>query len=181
MDFSSLLTLNDVRQGGAGGGNQTGNFNFRSENTKCALRNQGMLIHRSGTSSSPLHASSLLGLSIFLFYFPSGIIPTLINLKQVPDREAWMQVPGNIYIGRSCHGMKEGSEWANPYKINHLTTREASLKKYESMLLRNGKLQDSLSTLCYSQLGCWCAPLPCHGNILIDQIKKGLLYDIDFI
>ena len=68
--------------------------------------------------------------------------------------------------------MKEGSEWANPYKINHQTTREASLKKYESMLLRNGKLQDSLSTLCYSQLGCWCAPLPCHGNILIDQIKR---------
>ena len=77
--------------------------------------------------------------------------------------------------------MREGSIWANPYKIDNYTTREASIAQYESMLLADKSLQDALPTLCFCELGCWCVPDMCHGHILINELKKNLLFDIEFI
>ena len=132
---------------------------------------------------APDHCLASLLLSKFysLFIQFLGIVPSLINLKLVPDRAAWLQVPGNIYIGRSCHGMKEGSMWANPFKIDNNTTREESIRRYTSMLSLDNNLHDALATLCFSKLGCWCIPLPCHGHVLIEEIKKKLLFDIEYI
>ena len=115
----------------------------------------------------------------FIYY--SGIIPTIVNLKLVPDRAAWSQVPGNLYIGRRCLGLNEESIWANPYKIDNCTTREESVTKYKTMLLSNEKLLNALPNLCFCKLGCWCAPDLCHGHILIEQIKNMLLLDIEYI
>ena len=117
----------------------------------------------------------------FIRFFVLGIIPKLVNLKLVPDRAAWLQAPGNIYIGRKCRGMREGSIWANPFKIDSQTTREAAIAQYESMLLSNKTLQDALPLLCFCELGCWCVPDMCHGHILINLIKKKLLFDIEII
>ena len=77
--------------------------------------------------------------------------------------------------------MREGSIWANPFKIDSQTTREAAIAQYESMLLSNKTLQDALPLLCFRELGCWCVPDMCHGHILISLIKKQLLFDIEII
>ena len=77
--------------------------------------------------------------------------------------------------------MKEGSMWANPFKIDNNTTREESIRRYTSMLSLDNNLHDALATLCFSKLGCWCFPLPCHGHVLIEEIKKKLLFDIEYI
>ena len=77
--------------------------------------------------------------------------------------------------------MREGSIWANPFKIDSQTTREAAIAQYESMLLSDKSLQDALPLLCFCELGCWCVPDMCHGHILINLIKKKLLFDIEII
>lgn len=65
----------------------------------------------------------------------------------------------DIYIGR-------GSMWGNPFKIGKDGTREEVIKKYRNMFLNNRRLQSHIGTLRGNKLGCYCAPAPCHGDVL---------------
>ena len=69
----------------------------------------------------------------------------------------------DIYIGRP-------SKWGNPFSIGKDGTREEVISKYKQWIwtqthliaaIKNGELHDKI-------LGCWCAPLPCHGDILLE-------------
>lgn len=68
-------------------------------------------------------------------------------------------IPFDIYIGR-------GSRWGNPFPIRGADDREAVIRKYESYLRGSEALLDSLDELAGRSLGCFCAPAPCHGDIL---------------
>lgn len=80
----------------------------------------------------------------------------------------------DVYIGRQ---MTQGgwnlptSEWANPIKIGPNMTRADVVSAYEDVLL--GKIRadpttvDRLHALRGKTLGCWCAPEPCHGDVLM--------------
>lgn len=85
----------------------------------------------------------------------------------------------NAYIGRAGMVFVEGarfpltgSPFANPYKIGKDGTREEVLTKYhEFMMARledSEELVDKLLALRGKNLGCWCAPEPCHGNVLVE-------------
>jgi hypothetical protein len=117
----------------------------------------------------------------FSLYHSSGIVPTLVNLKEVPDPAEWLQDANHLYIGRNCRGMRVNSLWANPYKINGQTSREQCIRQYETYLKNNNILQNALPQVCYKQLGCWCVPHQCHGHILINAVKDMLLFDLAFI
>ena len=66
----------------------------------------------------------------------------------------------DIYIGRP-------SKFGNPYKIGKDGTREEVIRKFRRWL--NGwnpqDLRQALDELRDKRLGCFCAPLPCHGDI----------------
>jgi hypothetical protein len=68
----------------------------------------------------------------------------------------------DVYIGRP-------SKWGNPYTIGVDGTREEVLLKYKMWLdthpLPYRELRGKI-------LGCWCAPLPCHGDILMELANK---------
>lgn len=78
----------------------------------------------------------------------------------------------DVYIGRA---MTQGgwalatSEWANPFKIGTMT-RDEVIIAYQDMICK--KIRDDPSTidklhqLRGKMLGCWCAPEPCHGDVL---------------
>lgn len=71
----------------------------------------------------------------------------------------------HIYIGR-------GSIWGNPF--NHKKeniTREESIAQYKKYLM-GSSLQSFLFLLKGKRLGCWCSPLVCHGNVLLDLISQ---------
>jgi len=57
------------------------------------------------------------------------------------------------------------------------STRKESIVRYESYLLSNQELMDSLHELKFKTLGCWCKPNKiCHGDILkkyVDKLEKG--------
>jgi hypothetical protein len=90
------------------------------------------------------------------------------------------------YIGRHMPGnpIYNGSALANPYKINSTCTREQSISQYRKWLWAklqntNGEVyHELLRILQYAcdlpgiSLVCWCAPLPCHGDV----VQKALLW-----
>jgi hypothetical protein len=72
----------------------------------------------------------------------------------------------SVYIGR-------GSPWGNPYKIG-VTGYTRSEVIYEFRLYAEKRLEqepDWLMPLVGKDLVCYCAPLACHGDVLIEMIR----------
>lgn len=89
----------------------------------------------------------------------------------------------HVYIGRKgvifINGVRfplYDSIWANPYKINEKQSREEVLKLYskyiQEKLESNNNLVTELLKLRGKKLGCWCKPECCHGDVLVELIKK---------
>lgn len=105
------------------------------------------------------------------------IRPTYQNLKE------WIECDDNVYIGRKGvvfidneRFPKNSSIFANPFKINKNCSRQESLKKYKFYILNKIENEnyflDELLSLKGKNLGCWCKPEDCHGDILTEIINK---------
>ena len=75
---------------------------------------------------------------------------------------------GAVYIGRSNarYGLA-GSKWANPFRPKRPTDHETAVAAYERWLRQRPELMAALPELLGCDLVCWCAPLPCHGDVLL--------------
>ena len=81
-----------------------------------------------------------------------------------------------MYIGRDMsHHVTGafGSKWGNPYKTRKKDKKSLKkcLKKYEEYVRSNPDLLNAVMELEGKELGCWCKPSPCHGDILIKLFK----------
>ena len=105
------------------------------------------------------------------------IRPQYENLKK------WTENSDNVYIGRAGvvfidkeRFPKRASIFANPYRIDKNTSREEVLEKYKKYIiekiLNDKSFYLELLKLRGKKLGCWCHPEPCHGDILLELIKK---------
>ena len=67
------------------------------------------------------------------------------------------------------------SIFGNPFKIGPGCTREQCIEKYRVWFQDKlcGELGSAakVRTLKGKILGCWCTPLPCHGDIIIKYLK----------
>lgn len=80
--------------------------------------------------------------------------------------------PYDVYIGRP-------SVWGNPFSHKEGTkakykvaTREEAIAKYEEWILNQPELVErAKKELRGKVLGCWCAPLPCHGDVLLKLVR----------
>lgn len=75
--------------------------------------------------------------------------------------------PYDVYIGRP-------SKWGNPYSHKDGTLAkfkvasvDEAISSYRDYLLES-PLKDDLEELRGKTLGCWCAPNPCHGDVLVE-------------
>ena len=75
----------------------------------------------------------------------------------------------DVYIGR-------GSIWGNPFIINVHGDRNAVISNYKERfvkLRKDGFITDTeLLALEGKRLGCYCAPLACHGDVLVEAINE---------
>lgn len=70
--------------------------------------------------------------------------------------------PFDEYIGRP-------SIWGNPFRVGPDGPREAVIEQYRQWLLAQPHLVKLAKVeLRGKVLGCWCAPKPCHGDVLIE-------------
>ncbi len=71
--------------------------------------------------------------------------------------------PYDVYIGR-------GGPWGNPFPINSHQDRSQVIALYTRWFLRqirSGNISlRQLAQLDGARLGCYCKPLPCHGDQL---------------
>jgi len=90
------------------------------------------------------------------------MMPKVLNKKtdNVP--------PDAVYVGRP-------SKWGNPFIIGWDGTREEVIAKYVEYLMgtehTTGLLLD-IHELKGKDLVCFCAPLPCHADILLELANK---------
>lgn len=67
-----------------------------------------------------------------------------------------------VYIGRP-------SKWGNPYPITPDEPRELVIAKFRKYLDENPELkQAAKKQLRGKDLVCFCAPKPCHGDVLLE-------------
>lgn len=73
---------------------------------------------------------------------------------------------GAVYVGRP-------SRWGNPFRIGRDGTRGEVVAKYEGWLRTQPALLAALPALRGRDLSCWCAPLPCHADVLLRLANGG--------
>lgn len=85
--------------------------------------------------------------------------------------------PYDVYIGRANPRSRlRASPFANPFRIGPDGTREEVMEKYETLmrerLASDNLWRERLEALRGRTLGCWCAPEPCHGDVLVRLLDE---------
>lgn len=102
----------------------------------------------------------------------SPTLPKVLNKRtdKIPQ--------GAVYVGRP-------SKWGNPFTIGRDGTRKEVIEKYKRYIENELLYQDTyamsnspkdildIAELKGKCLVCWCAPLPCHADILLELANKG--------
>jgi hypothetical protein len=73
--------------------------------------------------------------------------------------------PFDVYIGRP-------GPYGNPFRIGRDGTREEVIAKYKALLETDTELQKAVRLLKGKVLGCWCKPLPCHGDVIVEWLEN---------
>lgn len=76
------------------------------------------------------------------------------------------------YIGRP-------SRWGNPFNLENAKDDEARrdvIERYKVWFLQkvesDPEFRESVESLRGADLGCWCAPRACHGDVIIEWLEK---------
>jgi hypothetical protein len=81
------------------------------------------------------------------------ILPIVLNKK--------LGQTDGVYVGRP-------TVWGNPYEIGRDGTRTEVIDKYRLWMESNiGLVNKAKQELKGRNLICWCAPLPCHADVLL--------------
>jgi len=65
-----------------------------------------------------------------------------------------------VYVGRP-------SRWGNPFKIGANGNRQQVIAKFRSSLSIEDR-KKIRRELVGKNLSCWCSPLPCHADVLLE-------------
>jgi hypothetical protein len=91
------------------------------------------------------------------------------------DRE---KAPGVIYVGRAAPRLGlPASPFANPFRIGPDGGRLHVIRRYRSWILGRPDLLLRLHELRGRPLACWCAPEPCHADVLAPLVDADEILD----
>ncbi|MEH3117052.1 MAG: DUF4326 domain-containing protein [Methylorubrum populi] len=91
----------------------------------------------------------------------SAAMARVLNARIVGRRAG----PGQRYIGRP-------DPLGNPFVIGRDGTRAEVIAKYAEWAPRQPHIMAALPDLVDTDFICWCAPLPCHGDVLLDMVRR---------
>lgn len=85
----------------------------------------------------------------------------------------WVKDPNHLYIGRDMSFYVPGataSKWSNPFPLKK-HGRDKCLELYKEYIKNDPMLLKDLEELRGKELGCWCYPEKCHGDILVELLQ----------
>lgn len=88
--------------------------------------------------------------------------PRVLNVRGV--NRAKEEANGAVYVGRP-------SKWGNPFHVGRDGTRQEVIERYQRWLIETGPFND-LHELKGRNLLCWCAPEPCHADVLLALAER---------
>lgn len=91
--------------------------------------------------------------------------PKVLNARNLRGR---YYTASEVYVGRP-------SKWGNPFKAGREGTREEVIRLYELYILTHSTLLKDLHELTGKDLICWCSPLACHADVLLELANKDLV------
>lgn len=96
-----------------------------------------------------------------------------LRKRGIADMEEWLARPDTEYVGRRNQYVKGTfqSKWANKFPVKKFG-REGCIAKYEEWLRGSPELLAQLPELAGKELGCWCKPEACHGDVLVALYKE---------
>lgn len=78
----------------------------------------------------------------------------------------------DVYIGRDHRDPTGRGKWGNPFVIGVHGSRAGVIARYDEWIRGQPALMAALPELRGKVLGCHCAPLACHGSILLALLKE---------
>jgi hypothetical protein len=90
------------------------------------------------------------------------------------DLMHWLEDETHVYIGRNMSYYVPGataSIWANPFTVKKHGL-SGCLEAYRKYINETPALLNQLDQLKGMTLGCWCAPNPCHGDVLRSLLEE---------
>lgn len=95
---------------------------------------------------------------------------TVIHIRDAP--KGWETNPQYTYIGRAGKGFD--GKWGNPFPLKAEKDRGLVLALYRGWLLGQGQahILRMVHDLDGQILVCFCKPLLCHGDVIIEVIEK---------
>jgi hypothetical protein len=85
-------------------------------------------------------------------------------------RPGWALASFNSFLVAQGEPRVTAGPWANPYAVGRDGDRDEVIAKYAD---GKSELQSRAPELQGKALGCWCAPEPCHGDILKQWADSG--------
>lgn len=93
-------------------------------------------------------------------------------MPQVLNKHHGYPPRGAVYVGRP-------SPWGNPYQMGADGTREEVIAKFRNFVENRPNFKASIvENLRGKDLVCFCAPLACHADILLEIANEGLVNEV---
>jgi len=88
-------------------------------------------------------------------------MPRVLNKRTATEAE----LAGAIYVGRP-------TMFGNPYRVSKDCSLAMAIVKYQHWLVAHPAIVDAaIKCLRGRDLVCWCAPKPCHADILLKLVN----------
>ncbi len=91
------------------------------------------------------------------------VVGTAVAVAPVARVVHCKREPFDVRIDRS-------TKWGNPFKVGRDGDRAEVIELYRHWIQTKPDLLAALPELRGKVLGCWCAPLACHGDVLIELL-----------
>jgi len=114
----------------------------------------------------PLELESLVKVLHNIDPRPSGGSPTGRGMMVVYAKRDRNVPSGAVYVGRP-------TKWGNPFVIGRDGSRAVVIAKFRKFLLGSPELMGDLAELRGKDLVCFCAPLECHADVLLELANGG--------
>lgn len=90
----------------------------------------------------------------------------VVNIRSLPSD--WRSKREYVYIGRAGHGLD--GKYGNPFRLSPTESRGSTIERFRDWLWTriqtDGQFRQDVMVLAGKTLVCFCAPEPCHGDVL---------------